>query len=385
MCLRMLLGVVRTHPLRLILTCLSLATAFLLFGTLQGVSGTMGATLDRMRVDRLLVGRRFNVPLPRAYADEISRVPGVTSLTWTQFLYGAYGGTETPFPVIMTEQDSFFTVRPEYLASAEHRAALRAKPTGIIVLDTLARQHNLKLGQRITVMTAIARKDGRRDWDFEVVGFLSYPENPSQIGFAIGNWTVYDEMRAAQTGTVDRFVLRIKDPSAAATVGKAIDDLFLNSAAPTRTQPENQYGQSQFAVVGDIGRISTWILVAVFGTMLILTGNVITQSVVDRAGEFAMLKAVGYSRARVTTIVFFEALTLCLVGALIGLALSMFVYYLISERLFEMNLAVGQSTPPPKAMLFGLLCAVGLAAFSTLIPELGVNRVKPSAVLNSRA
>ncbi len=384
MCLRMFLGVVRTHPLRLVLTCLSLAVAFLLFGVLQGINGTMSATLSRMRVDRLLVGRRFDTPLPRSYAEQIARVPGVTRLTWTQFLFGAYGGTQSPMPIIFTDPDSFFAVRPEYHTTPEQLAALHKNPIGILVLDTLAQRYNLHVGQHITIPTSVARKDGRNDWEFDVVGLISYPENPSQIGFSLGNWSAFDDIRASGTGTVDRFVLRINDPAAAASIGKAIDTLFVNSAAQSRTQPENEYGQSEFAVVGDLGRLSTWILAAVFAAMLILTSNVLTQSIVDRAAEFAMLKAVGYSRTRVTVLIFFEALTICLIGAAIGLAASVYVYSQVSGWLLEVNVAVSRSLPPMRMIFTGLLFAVGLAVLATLIPEIGVNRTRPSVVLNSR-
>jgi len=382
--IRMLLGVLRTYPFRWALTCLSLAAAFLLFGVLQGINSTLSASLGRLKADRILVTARYGVPLPRVHADQIARMPDVKAVTWTKFMYGLFGGDAKFFTVIYTDVDRFLTVRSEYKVAPEDLEVMRRTPAGVVVLDTMAKKYGLQKGQHV-VLAGQPRKDGRNNWEVEIVGTISYPDNPSQVEFALGNFNSYDETRAMDVGTVDRIVVKVKDPTLAAPTGRAIDAAFLSSAAPTRTVAENAFGQSSFAVLGEIGRLSTWILSAVFGAMLILTANVVMQSVADRTAEFATLRALGYSRIHVTSIIFFEALVLCLVGAALGLVLAAHAYPQLSTWYIRLNVGVGDGPLPPSAFVAAFLCAVALAAISTLVPEFGINRVKPSVVLNSRA
>jgi putative ABC transport system permease protein len=382
MYMRMFMGVVRTHPLRLLLTCVSIAAAFLLFGVLQGINTTLGATLDRMRVDRLLVGPRGDAPPLRAYADTIAKVDGVTRFMY-QFLY------KQSFPIIFTDPDRFIAVRPEYQVSPGGLEALRNNPAGLLVLDTLAKELNLRIGQQIEpdadAAMRVLRKDGTNVWQFEIVGFISYPDNPSQVKFSLGNYNGFDEARAQGIGTVDRLVVRVKDPARSVATAKAIDQLFENSPAPTRTEAENEYGQAQIGVVGDVGKLSTWILFAVFVALLIVTGNVLMQSVLERTPEFAVLRAVGYSRSRVIAIVLFEALVVCLLGAAIGLALATYVYPMMANRFLAFDLPIARSPLPLGAVGWGLLCAVALAVVSVVIPQIAVTRIRPGVVSESRA
>jgi hypothetical protein len=144
---RMLRGALATHPFRVALTSASLVAAFLLFGLLQGVSATLDAALNRLRVDRLLVNPRFQGPLPDTYADEIERVPGVTHLVWTQFLFGYYQDDKDRVLVIMTDPERFLQVRPEYQVSRADLDALKNNRNGLIVLDITAADQCITGGQ----------------------------------------------------------------------------------------------------------------------------------------------------------------------------------------------------------------------------------------------
>ena len=74
--------------------------------------------------------------------------------------------------------------------------------------------------------------------------------------------------------------------------------------------------------LGDIGFVLRAILGAVFFTLLFLTGNTMMQSVRERIPELAVLKTLGFGDGKVLRLVLAESLLLCVIAAVIGLALS---------------------------------------------------------------
>ncbi len=57
-------------------------------------------------------------------------------------------------------------------------------------------------------------------------------------------------------------------------------------------------------------------------TLLFLTGNTMMQSVRERIPELAVLKTYGFSNAAIMSLVFGEALLLCVAAAGIGVAIA---------------------------------------------------------------
>ena len=64
------------------------------------------------------------------------------------------------------------------------------------------------------------------------------------------------------------------------------------------------------------------IIGAVFFTLLLLVGNALMQSFRERRKEFALLRAIGFSDARVAALLLGEAVLFCLAASLFGLLLS---------------------------------------------------------------
>jgi putative ABC transport system permease protein len=365
-------------PTRTIFTVASLAVGFLLFGLLQGVDAAFDRAVQRMRADRLLTDPRFGgqQPLPRSHVSQIERVPGVTQVTWTQFLFGFYQEPRNGVLVIAADAKSFFSVRPEYETSPEHLQALLDKRTGLIVLESLAATHGWKIGDQIALGSQVPRKDGTSAWTFDVVGFMDYPDNPGQVPFAVANYEYFDEARASGAGTVGRFVLRVDDPRRSVDVGNAIDALFVSSAAPTRTRLENEIAQSSLTTIGDVGRVTAAVIGAVFFAILFLASNVVLQSVRERTAELAVLKTLGFADWTMFALVVLEALFLCLCGAVLGLVLTEALFPLVSAYMPNVNAYLGTPELSGYVYLSGCGSAVALTALAAALPAWRAKRLQ---------
>ena len=133
--------------------------------------------------------------------------------------------------------------------------------------------------------------------------------------------------------------------------------------------------------IGDMGALVTRILVAVFFTILILTGNTMAQAIRERIPELAILKTLGFSDGRVTALVVGEAVLLLLIGGGLGMLGAV-------ALLPAINASTGGRFPPlfvePVTWLLAGVIAVALAVVVALPPALRVHRLRIVDALASR-
>jgi putative ABC transport system permease protein len=167
--------------------------------------------------------------------------------------------------------------------------------------------------------------------------------------------------------------VRIADSTQARGISASIDTLFMNSPDETKTQPEKEFAIGFAKQIGDIGALVTRILVAVFFTILILTGNTMAQSIRERIPELAILKTLGFSDGKVTALVLAEAVLLLLLGGAIGMGAAM-------AAMPALNGSTGGRFPPlfvgPETWLRAAAVAVVVALVIGLPPALRANRLK---------
>jgi len=213
------------------------------------------------------------------------------------------------------------------------------------------------------------------------LGIIEDTDNPGPSGYFISNYKYLDEARVTDKSTADRFLIRISDPHRATQIGRAIDQLFDNSPAPTRTGSEKAQAQSGLQSLGDVNFLTHAVITAVIFMLLFLTGNTMMQSVRERRSEFAVLKTLGFSDMGMLALVFAESLLLCLLAGITGLALSEIVVPLIHKSLPEVADLLRMSW---RALVPGLAFALLVAFLSALIPALRAKRLKIVDALANR-
>jgi putative ABC transport system permease protein len=364
-------------PIRTTLTFLATVAAFVLFGLLQGVSATLDQVVASSRLDRLFVLSRLNdngdVPLPVGHLMRIREVPGVIHATPLGGLGGYYQQPGNLVTVWAVDPDSFFEVFSEVKIAAEQAAAWRQNRASAIVGDRLAAQYGWKIGDRVPLRTGTPRRDGTSDWTFDIVGIFRKPSSPSFIDFSmrmVVQYTYVDEERDYDRSSVLVFVATAADPAAAPAVAAAIDRQFANSSDETETSSEKDYVANALAQLGNIKLFVTAIVLAVFFTLLSVTGNSVAQSVNERTSELAILKSIGFSDLAVQGIVVGETLILCVSAAVLGLITAALLY-----RSLEI-IAPGVSLPlAPSVIASGVITAVALALATALLPARRVGRM----------
>jgi putative ABC transport system permease protein len=183
----------------------------------------------------------------------------------------------------------------------------------------------------------------------------------------------FDEARQFGRGKTGWYIVRIAESEQARAVSAEIDRTFLNSPDETKTQPEKEFAIGFARQIGDIGALVRRILMAVFFTILILTGNTMAQSIRERIPELAVLKTLGFSDRTVTGFVLGEALLLLVIGGSLGMAAAVGLMPVL-------NGATGGRFPPlfvdAETWGLALIVALVLALVVGLPPAVRVNRLR---------
>jgi len=286
-------------------------------------------------------------------------------------LIGSYQDPKNLMQVICTNE-RFFSLRPEITATRAQIAAMRGTRTAALIDVYLQNKYGWKVGDRIALQTDTAQVDGNKTWTFDVVGIVDDVNYPGQAGWFLGNYEYLDEAGASGKGTIDRFLVRIKDPDRAAQIGREIDRLFVNSAAPTRTSSEKSRSQAGLQYIGDVKLFTHAVVGAVFFMLLFVTGNTMLQSIRERVPEIAVLKTLGFSDNAVLALVIAEAVLLCLLASSLGLAMARVAIPITQPIIqdFVLLLQTGWSD-----LLRGFGLALIVALISSLYPAWRVRRL----------
>jgi putative ABC transport system permease protein len=360
--------------LRLLLTVGSFAVALFLFAFLAVVRGAFNRGADIAGADRLVVINRISIiqPLPLAYRDKILRIPGVKAVTHNNWFGGVYQDEKNFFPQFVIDVENQRKVLPELKVPDDQWAAFVKDRQGAIAGAKTAARFGWKIGDRIPIKSSLF--GGAGTWDFNLDGIYHSERaggDESQFWF---QWDYFEErMPQNFKGNVGWYVIKLDSPDSAVSVAKAVDDMSANSSFETKTETESAFAAGWVKQFGNIQFLIMTIGTVVFFTLLLVTGNTMAISVRERVGELAVLKAIGFTDRSVLFFVLAEALTIALVGGLLGLGLAMVAVPVLGAALNGLLPTLILS----KAILsLGLGIAVLVGGISGLLPGIGAMRMR---------
>jgi len=363
---------------RTVLTLLSIVTAFVLFGFLDGVRIVFTRGADNSGLDRLIVTSKLSIiqPLPLAHRNRIAQIPGVELIAHANWFGGVYQDRKNFFPNIAVTPTEFLAIHPEIELGTAAREAFLTTRTGALVGSRLAEKFGWKIGDKIPLEATIwPHKSGANTWTFDLVGIMhSRDERAQQYdNEMLFRYDYFDEGRTTSQGTAGWYIVKIADPARSNEIALAIDRLFANSDGETKTQSEKDFNLAFAKQFGDVGLIVSAIMGAVFFTLLLLTGHTMTQAVRERTPQLAVLKTLGFPNTLVLGLVIAEALLLVALGGVGGLGLAALVLPLISGR-------TGGQLPAlavmPSTWLFGLALMLGLGLLIGIPPAWRAMRLR---------
>jgi len=312
-------------PLRTFLLMFCVTVAFLIYGLtasfLNGTQGTTGASDDLLGV-MSAAGRTQTLPM--AAIKRIASEPGVASVAYMTRMRGYVTVEKNVVAVSAITPALIANVNGKELGvTPELISALGAARDRVLVGRALAQAQGWSVGQRVTVTSfQTVRKDGTRDWRFDIAGIFEGESASTDTYFMLANYDYINTWRSRGTDTVDAFLVRPAPSTSAGALAARIDALFANSSTPTRTQSEKQFLEGFLRQYADVGLIINLVVGAAFVTLLMIVINTMIFAVRERTFEIGVLKTLGFSRGHILLLILGETLLIFAVGGALGLALA---------------------------------------------------------------
>ena len=360
------------RKIRTYLTLFSVLVAFLLFTILRTMAVWFVST--DASVNRLVVTSKYSLieSLPISQRRQIEAVDGVQAVTHQTWFGGNYQDPRYYFAKFPVEPRAHFDMYPELIIDPAQLDAFANTRTGAAAPVNLMQQHGWEIGDKIPIEADIyPMRDGNRLWVFDLVASYTWEGNDGNPAFLF-HYDFFDEARSLDQGSVGWWTVRIDDSARAPEIASQIDMLFESSQNPTKTATQDEFSRIFAAQMGDIGLIANGILSAVFFTILLLTANTMGQALRERIPELAVLKTLGFSNAKVATLVLGESVLLCVLGGLLGVGLAWVATPILISQI---PMPIGDLAVSGWTMALGIGIAALLGAVVGAQPALHASRL----------
>src|ERR1051326_8253821 len=271
---------------RTFLTTMSVVVALFLFCSLQGVLDTLHDAMQVGSETRLVPRNAISLvsPLPLAYRDRLAAMPGVESVTWSNWFGGSYPQNKRQFfAKFAVDGASYFPMYAgDFAIVAADRApagtpvppgadpklaAFFADQTGAVVGEGLMKKLGWRLGQTVTLQGDIYPGS----WPLTIrAGYrpLTRSFNDETLVF---HWKYLSQKTSMNM--VGTYALKLAQPSRAAEIAKTVDATFENSPAATRTETEKAFQAGFVSMYGNIPFVLRLIGLAVAFAILLVAAN----------------------------------------------------------------------------------------------------------------
>ena len=368
------IGLIRKR-LRTFLTIMSMFVAFVLYGSLNTLSGLFTGSIEGLSADNIIVMPRYNMlgKLPYSHVNYIETLEGVEEVMYMDFLIS--DSIESMMEgVAYAVSPNFFDVYDRFEATEQAILALKSNPNATIVGQLMADQKGLKIGDRLNTESSSLNIDGTNNWSFEVVGFYTAKQIKGDELGAIINWPAFDEARMSEKGTLGTIMVKASSPEVGEKISKQIDEQFMNSSYATRSGPESMVAVEMAGEIADVELIVNSILLSVFFTILLVSSNTLAQSIRERTSDIGVLKCLGYKDNIIFISVILEAVTICFSAVLLGLLVTALIIpaiEIMSGGILEDTVSVSL-----EIVLGGFLIGLLIALMSAAVPAYQALRLK---------
>jgi putative ABC transport system permease protein len=356
------------------LTVLSIGfSLFLLLAMLTFMNALLHPVTQDESALRLIVARSTSIAdvLPLAYLDKIKRLPNVEQVVPLQWFNGIYKDPDYLFANFSTDPKGVWDVYPEQKINADQRAAFIKERKAAVASEKLAKRFGWKVGDTITLKGTIFPVD----LEFKIAGVFTEPTSQEMLYFRHD----YLEEALGNPGISGAYAVKASNAAAVPSVCEAIDSLFRNSPAETKTTTEKAFVLGFVSMLGNVQTIIGSVAGVVVFTMLLVAVSTMAMAIRERVREVAILKTIGYPKRTILGLVMAEALFISMVGAGLGIAMGESLRFADLNQMTQGFITRFSPSPATYATVIGTGLAIGL--ISGFFPARQAVRLNISAAM----
>ncbi|MFT3924945.1 MAG: FtsX-like permease family protein [Myxococcales bacterium] len=362
---------------RTLLTVTGVAITILTFVLLRTVIHAWNAGAEYAAKDRIATRNKVSyvVALPRHYVDAIREVEGVEAATWMNW----FGGKDAKnpdafFANFVVDHGTFLDVYDEIVVPAEQRASWYADRQGVLVGASLAKQLNLKPGDRFTLQGTIYPGD----WTLNVSGIYRSSRKSFDQSSMIFRWDYMNEaMTDRRKDQIGWVVSKVAEAGAGAEVSATIDRMFDERDTQTLSMSERALNLSFLGMFDAILKAIDAVSAIILLILIMILANTMAMGVRERTNEYGALRALGFLPKHIRFFILGEAVTIGLSAGALGLCLAYPLINLGISRFIEENM--GGMFPffrlDPSVAIASFVIAMLLGLVAGLVPALQAGKL----------
>ena len=256
--------------------------------------------------------------LPLAHRERIAQIPGVVAVT-PEIWFGGIYKDEKPenwIGQLSADPEIFFDkIFDDATIAPEVNAEWKATRNGFVAGEAIARKHGWKKGQSITLRGTYI------PITLDLI-FIGTYKSGDETTIFFHNEVLNQAQWFGANRATGIYYMKVASGDDLPRVAAAIDGMFENSDAPTKTMTEKQFQQSFMEMMGNVkGMINGISLIILFAVTLIVA-NTVAMSARERVTEIAVMRTLGYRRSHILSFILSESVLLSLLGGIVGILLA---------------------------------------------------------------
>jgi putative ABC transport system permease protein len=309
---------------------------------------SINAAIDRsMKADYVVNSPGFGTgSIPIVAEEKLRAVPNVESVSGVRTTQAKIkGSVDFLWAADPAKIDSLFDLQPK------QGDLSKLSPTGIAILESVANDNNLKMGDTVKV---VFPSTGEQQFTVESIF--------SQAGFA--NWVV--GLDAFEKNVPDQFdnQIYIKTSDGVTPENTAALKKVVAQFPGPKLETRDQFKQTQ---VNQVNQLLNLIYVLLFFAIVIALfgiANTLGLSIIERTHELGLLRAVGMTRRQLRSSVRWESVIIALLGTLLGLVIGVVFAWALVHALSDQGIDQFSLAPVQLiaivvlAAVFGVIAAI---------------------------
>jgi putative ABC transport system permease protein len=342
---------------RTLLTISSLVVSLFLIITLATILTEFSRGSERSNPLRLISRHAVSLAftLPVAQQQRIATVPGVKAVIPFSWFGGIYKDEKNFFANFAVDAGRLKEVMTELKMSDPEWQAFINDRQGAIVGQKLVKLYGFTSGQRVTLRSPIYD----RSVEFIVRGVYTGGDEKTLF---FHHEYINELVPAWAKDQVSTFSILANSAEDVPRIAQAIDSIFINTDAPTKTESERDFAISFETMMGGVKQFMYGIMGAIAFSLLLIMGNTMAMTVRERTREVGMLKALGFQRGTIAGLFVGEALLVTTLGALIGIGGAMLLFKSVDFSLIIPNFQSFVPTAQTLLVAFVVSIFVGLVS-----------------------
>ncbi|MGH9904297.1 MAG: ABC transporter permease [Pyrinomonadaceae bacterium] len=268
--------------------------------------------------------------LPMADLQRIEAVPGVKKAMPFTWFGGIYKDEKNFFANFAVDARKMRDILTELKMSDSEWQAFAADRQGAVVGQKLVTLYGFTPGQRITLRSPIYNESV----EFIIRGVCAGGDEKTLFFHHDYLNELVPEWAKDKAGL---FSILANSPEDVPRIAQAVDSMFVNTDAPTKTESEREFAMSFQTMMGGVKQFLYGIMAAITFSLLLVMGNTMAMTVRERTKEVGTLKAIGFKRHTIAGLFLGEAILLATIGAAIGIGGAVLIFRSIDMSLYIPN------------------------------------------------